>query len=140
MPKQQPKSEKKQIRVLMGAIALIAAVFAVIKYWRVPEAGAPIVHLVIAAAGIVLFLISLAAPTTLRPLYKAWMVFAHAIGWFNARLFLTILFFIMFTPIALIMRLLGRDPLNRDFRSERKSFWVKREEPEGGVERYKRQF
>jgi hypothetical protein len=43
------------------------------------------------------------------------------------------------TPVGLIFRLLGKDPLTRRFDPRASTYWVKHEEP-GNVERYFRQF
>ena len=55
----------------------------------------------------------LALPGLLRPVYYAWMKLGHALGWINTRIILGLVFFVMFAPIALLLRLLGRDPLHR---------------------------
>jgi len=61
----------------------------------------------------VLIVWALILPATLAPVYKGWMRIGMALGWFNTRLILGILFFLIFTPIGLIMRLLGHDPMQR---------------------------
>jgi hypothetical protein len=54
-------------------------------------------------------------PGILRRPYAAWMAFGAALGWVNSRVFLTLAYFLMFSPAAVIMRLLGKDPLKRQF-------------------------
>lgn len=55
----------------------------------------------------------LALPILLKPVYIAWMRLGHALGWFNTRLILGIVFFLIFMPVALLFRLTGRDPMER---------------------------
>ena len=43
--------------------------------------------------------------------YRAWMKLGHILGWVNSRIILGLVFFIVLQPIALIMRILGHDPL-----------------------------
>lgn len=74
-----------------------------------------------------------------KTLYKAWMKFAHALGWVNTRIILSIVYFLIFTPLALIFRLIGKDPMERRF-DEAGSYWVKREAKEFRPEDYRRQF
>ncbi len=51
--------------------------------------------------------------TALRNVKKWWMAFARALGWLNARLLLTVFYFVILGIPALILRLLRKDPLHR---------------------------
>ena len=46
-------------------------------------------------------------------IYVGWMILAFPIGWTISQVILVVMFFGLFTPIGLIFRLLGRDPLHR---------------------------
>jgi hypothetical protein len=63
------------------------------------------------AAGI-LAALALVFPTGLKPLYIAWMKFGHVAGWINTRIILGLVFFVVFLPFGLIMRLFN-DPMRR---------------------------
>ncbi len=76
----------------------------------------------------------------LRPLYAAWMRFAFLLGWINTRLLLGVFFYLILTPIGLVMRLFGRDSLHRKFDKKASSYWVKREPAEFRPERYEQLF
>ena len=54
-------------------------------------------------------------PSTLRPVYVGWMKFGHVLGVFNTTIILSLVFFVMFFPIGIIMRLIGKDPMHRRF-------------------------
>ena len=43
--------------------------------------------------------------------YRAWMKLGHILGWVNSRIILGLVFLIVLQPIALIMQILGHDPL-----------------------------
>lgn len=62
----------------------------------------------------------------LLPLNKLWMRFGLLIGMIVRPIVLGIIFFLLFTPIALIMRLLKRDELRLSFR-KKNSHWIKRD-------------
>lgn len=64
-------------------------------------------------------------PAGLRPVYIAWMTLALVMGYFMSRLILIILFYLVVTPIGLIMRLLGKDLLDKKFK-DRDSYWHRR--------------
>ena len=55
--------------------------------------------------------ISIAAPRTLRPLNRLWMQFGQLLGRLISPIVLGAIFFLIFTPVGLIMRLVGRDEL-----------------------------
>jgi len=88
----------------------------------------------------VLFLIlGLIAPKLLKPIYIIWMKFAFILGWINTRIILTILFYLIFSPIGLVMRLFGADLLDRKM-DKRNTYWHKREKKDFNPLDYERQF
>lgn len=73
-------------------------------------------------AGAILCSLALVAPRSLAPFYQGWMRLALVLGWINSRLILGIVFVLVLTPMGLVMRLLGKDPLQRQFEPERSSY------------------
>lgn len=76
----------------------------------------------------------------LRPLYVGWMKFAFVLGWINTRLILGVFFYLLLTPLGIVMRLFGRDALHRKFDRTAATYWVKREPAEFKRESYERLF
>lgn len=74
-----------------------------------------------------------------KSLYHTWMKFAHILGWVNTRIILTIIYFVIITPLSLIFKLVGKDPMNRYFDNVG-SYWIKRESREFRQDRYRRLF
>ena len=74
-----------------------------------------------------------------RAFYMGWMLAAVPIGWTISHLILGIVFFGVVTPIGLLMRLLGRDPMERRFDPNAKTYWTQRR-PVAETDRYFRQF
>lgn len=103
----QPMS-KKQLREF-GLItgALFGAAFGLLIPW-LWNLGWPTWPWYIPA---VLWPWALIHPSSLIVIYKPWMRLAEAIGWFNTRVILFILFFMILLPIGFIMRLFGHDPM-----------------------------
>jgi len=66
--------------------------------------------LVTAAAFLILALI---APGILFPLNRLWMWFGHKLGYVNNHILLGIFFYLLVTPLGLMMRLFGRDSMHR---------------------------
>ena len=80
-----------------------------------------------------------AAPALGRQLYIGWMYAAQPAGWTISHVVLGIVYYLVLTPIGLLLRLAGRDPLQRRFDREATSYWIKREAPADAA-RYFRQF
>ena len=74
--------------------------------------------------GGVLAVWGLAAPGTLKPVYRAWMKFGLLLSRVTTPIVLGIVFFLVIFPTGFAMRLFGRDPMNRQFDDEAKSYRV----------------
>tara|TARA_B100000575_G_scaffold285861_1_gene281751 strand:- start:2025 stop:2426 length:402 start_codon:yes stop_codon:yes gene_type:complete len=75
----------------------------------------------------------------LSPLNKAWMQLGVLLGRIVSPIILALLFFLMFTPIALLMRLFNRDELHlRSSNSD--TFWRLRDPVKFNKESFKQQF
>ena len=68
---------------------------------------------VAAGAGAVLVLLAAAAPDALGPVHRGWMSLARLLGRVNTALFLFLVFYLLLTPLGLVLRLAGRDELDR---------------------------
>ena len=80
-------------------------------------------------------------PVVLRPVHKVWMTFAIIMGWLMTRVILSVLFFLILTPTALLLRLLGKDLLNMKFdRDSSESYWLVRDRNESEKADYTKQF
>ena len=78
-------------------------------------------------AGVLFGLWGLAWPAGLKPVYKVWMAFAVILGYFVSRILLSAIFYLVVTPIGLVMRLLGKDLLDRKLK-DRDSYWHVRDD------------
>jgi hypothetical protein len=67
------------------------------------------------------------------------MLAALPIGWTISHLVLGAVYYLVLTPIGLVMRLLGRDPMQRRFDRSAKSYWIERT-PRTDPSRHFRQF
>lgn len=77
-----------------------------------------------------LLLLALVAPGALVPVERAWQALAHALGWVNTRILLAVVYFLVFAPIALALRIAGKDPLERRRDPRRPTYWRTREPDE----------
>ena len=83
---------------------------------------------VFAATVVMFFTVTVVKADFLLPLNKLWMRFGLLLGMIVSPIVLGIIFFGLFTPIALLMRLSGRDELRLKFKSKT-SHWILRSEP-----------
>ena len=93
-----------------------------------------------AGMGLFLILLGIALPHLLRPINKVWMTLAIILGWFMSRVILSILFYLIITPIGFLLRLFGRDPLNLKVDNSVSSYWEDREKRVSEKIDYERQF
>ena len=72
-----------------------------------------------------LILWGLILPGTLRPIYNVWMIIGSILGWINTRIILGILFFFIFLPTAIVLKLLRKDAMTRKIHLPVNSYRVK---------------
>lgn len=90
-------------------------------------------------AGSVLALVYYAAPPLRRPMFVGWMYAAYPIGFVVSHVLLGLVYFGVVTPIGLLMRAVGHDPMARHFDRSSPTYWIARERVLD-VKRYFRQF
>lgn len=66
-------------------------------------------------------------PVLLWPVHSILLFISHIIGWINTRLLLGIIFYLVFSPIGLVLRIFRKDLLDRKFNSDKDSYWIPRE-------------
>lgn len=84
--------------------------------------------------------LALAWPKILRPLNLVWFKFGMLLGRIIAPIVMALVFFIAVTPVALVMRLLGKDPLKKKPDPTVASYWIKRDGDEMPMGSMKNQF
>ena len=84
--------------------------------------------------------LGLAMPSALKPLFVVWMKFAEVLNWIMTRVLLGAVFFLMITPMRLLMRIFSDDPLKRRFEPEAASYWEEPDEQPDDPARYKNMF
>lgn len=70
----------------------------------------------------VFIVVALLFPAALKPVYILWMKIGAVLGWINTRIILGLVFFVLFAPIALFFRVIGRDPMQRKLESDALSY------------------
>lgn len=122
----------RKFGLVVGAVFLAIAAF---LYWR--EVSWALIPAYIGAPLVVLGAI---IPAILKPVYLAWMTLAIVLGSIVTRILLTIFFFVVITPVALFFKLIGRDALNRKLDRSAETYWIDKEYPIAGRERFEKFF
>jgi carbamoyltransferase len=91
------------------------------------------------AAGAVLTAAYYAVPRLRRPLYVGMSRAVYPIGWLLSHVILLAVFLFVVTPVALVLRVAGHDPMRRRFDPSAPSYWVPHR-PAGDARRYFQQF
>jgi hypothetical protein len=87
-----------------------------------------------------LFLIGVAVPVFLKPLYLFWMRLAFIIEWLVTRLIMAGMFYLVLTPMGLIIKLSGKDLLDRKIERDKGSYWKKNTSRPFDLKTYEKQF
>jgi len=119
-------------------VLLVALVLFLIVAWNLFR-GRTTVALVVGMIACALVLSSLILPALARRFHIAWMRVAGALSHLNNRILLSIVFYLLFVPYNLVMRLVRRDPLNRR-KAGRASYWIPRATTRQPKEQFERLF
>lgn len=129
--------KRKELRNF-GIIALIALSSISLLLYIFKDLGTQWI-IIIAGIGFIIFLSSLISAKLTRMIYIGLTLATLPIGWIVSFILLATFYFLILTPLALVFRLIGRDPLYRKFESTAKSYWFERRHPDT-VDRYFHQF
>ncbi len=117
---------------------VFTVVFALVGLW--PLTGASGVRGWALAVALAILAVSLACPSLLAPFNWVWMRFGLLLHRIVNPLVMALVFYLAVTPTALIMRLLGKDLLNRRFDRGAKTYWIERSPVGPAPETMKQQF
>ncbi|NQT23122.1 MAG: hypothetical protein HQ579_06775 [Candidatus Omnitrophica bacterium] len=130
------KSTKKELRefgLTMGIVLFIIVAVMTLLLKKPINYYFVIVATFFIALGLVL-------PKVLKPLQKGWMTFSIVIGFFMSRVILTILFYLVLTPIGLLMKIFGKDILDERIDKTKTSYWQDVEDKVKAKESYENQY
>ena len=129
------KEEKKDLRKFGLTVGTVLLAIGIVLYITGKS-----LFFVFGGAGILLILLAIIFPIFLKPANKFWMTLAIIMGWFMSRVILTVLFYIVLTPTAFLLKIIGKDFLKLRADKNTKSFWEKRDKKSTDKLDYERQF
>ena len=88
-----------------------------------------------AIISLVFLILGLMNSILLTPLNKLWFKFGMILGAIVSPVVMGVVFFLVVTPIGLIMRIIGKDLLNKKFDKKKITYWIKRDTLIGTMKR-----
>ncbi len=121
------KSSEKSFGILFGVV------FIIISLWPLFYSNSLRVWSLILA--IIFFLITFLKPLLLKPFNNAWIKLGELLGRIIAPIVMAIVYFLILTPISLLVRLFGKDLIGMKFSNDIKSYWIKRKKHLGSMDK-----
>ncbi len=122
-------NDKKEWRKFGFAAAVIMLAIGTIQIFT----GKDLYRYFFAIGGIFAFF-ALVAPVILKPVFILFSYLGIVLGWIMTRVILTILFYLVFTPTGLILRLFGKNLLDMKIDRNTPSYWKKKDTDKGSYE------
>lgn len=119
------KSDKKELRkfgITVGSVILIISLL--LFYWDKS------IWLWLFVVADFLIIAGILSPIILLPLQKFWMTLAVLLGFVMTRVILSVLYYIIITPIGIVTKLIGKDFLSLKIDKSAKTYWNYRMEKE----------
>ena len=100
-------------------------VFLIISLWPLLNGNPLRVWSIFVA--IIFLILGLINSNFLTPLNKLWFKFGKLLGFIVAPIVMGVIFFLVITPTGFIMKMLGKDLLNKKYNNKIKTYWINRE-------------
>ena len=108
-------------------------VFFIIALW--PLTNKSEINLYLISIALIFLVLGLLNSKMLSPLNKAWIKLGEILGRIVAPVVMALVYFIILTPISLLVRLFGKDLIGMKFSNDIKSYWVKRKKNLGSMDK-----
>ena len=112
---------------------LFFIVFLIIGLW--PLKNGESINFYFITASIIFLLLGLINSKLLTPLNKSWIKLGEILGIIIAPIIMALVYFVILTPISIIVRIFGKDLLNLKFLKEKESYWIKRKKSLGSMKK-----
>ena len=103
---------------------LFFLVFLGFGLWPLTKEMSPNIYLIIIS--VIFLILGLLNSKLLSPLNNLWIKFGEILGKVIAPIVMAVVYFLILTPISLLVRLFGKDLIEMKFNNNVKSYWIKR--------------
>ena len=108
-------------------------VFLIISLWPLLNEGPIRIWSIVIS--LIFLILSLMNSKLLTPLNQLWTRFGLLLGNIVAPIVMGLVFFLVVTPIGIVMRIMGKDLIRKKLNKNNKSYWIKREKPIGTMKK-----
>lgn len=126
-------------KMLRQFSVLWTLLFCGLGIWTYLSGRSGAIAFALVSAGLVVGIAGWVKPALVRPIFVSWTAVTFPIGWVISRLILALIYYLVVTPIAVVFKLLGRDPLRRRYDPSAQTYWRPKPRAES-VKAYFRQF
>ena len=130
------KATPNESRIFAVSQLVLAAIIA----WWLHRGGHGTAATAVVAISSLIATVGLVKPAWTAPLYAAWMLAAFPIGWMMSYVMAGLAYFLVVTPIGLVMRVAGREPITRGPDELCETYWTDLPPDAPDPKRYFRQF
>ena len=112
---------------------LFFVVFLIIGFWPIINGDSP--RFIFFPFAVIFLILGLINSKILTPLNKAWVKFGELLGRIIAPLVMAAVYFVVLTPLSIIVRIFGKDLLKVKFSDKSNSYWIKRDKDLGSMDK-----
>ena len=112
---------------------LFFIVFLILGLW--PLKNGENLNIYFITASIIFLLLGLINSKLLSPLNKSWIKLGEILGIIIAPIVMALVYFVILTPVSLIVRIFGKDLLGLKFLKENETYWIKRKKNLGSMKK-----
>ena len=112
---------------------LFFLVFLGFGLWPLTKEMSPNIYLIIIS--VIFLILGLLNSKLLSPLNNLWIKFGEILGKVIAPIVMAVVYFLILTPISLLVRLFGKDLIEMKFNNSVKSYWIKRKKHLGTMDK-----
>jgi len=129
------KSDRNEVRkfgILFSIILVLSGAYALYRN--------SYLYIVFFVSGGLLFVLSITSQFMMRPLQKLWMSFAIIIGWLVSHTIILAIFYLVLTPIGILLKIFRKKLLDLKINRSEESYWIPREKDEALQQNYFNQY
>ena len=112
---------------------LFFVVFLILGLWPLTNSESLNIYFIIAS--LIFLLLGLINSKLLSPFNKSWIKLGEILGNIIAPIVMALVYFIILTPVSLIVRIFGKDLLGLKFLKEKETYWIKRKKNLGSMKK-----
>ena len=112
---------------------LFFVVFLIIGLW--PLKNSENLNFYFITISIIFLILGLINSKLLSPLNKSWIKLGEILGIIIAPIVMALVYFVILTPVSLIVRIFGKDLLSLKLLKEKETYWIERKKSLGSMKK-----